>query len=398
MPVTHPLTFDDTEVAFASKSDRELKRMYWLFAAMNSNVFVRFGTQAVILALKLKLPIKKLIKSTVFGHFCGGETIQECKKTIANLGASGIGTILDYSAEGEKSEAGFEANKEEILQTVMNAGTTAHIPFAVMKVSALGSEELMARCQNGKQLDGKEVQAFDNIHRRLEELCSKAHELNVRMFIDAEDYAYQGVIDEMALEMMRKFNKERAIVYTTLQFYRWDAYDKLVDLYEKGNAEGFFLGVKLVRGAYMEAERERAEELGYKDPIQPTKQATDLDYNRALDFCAANHKQIAFCSGSHNEQSNLLLTSLMQQYGIAKDDQGVFFAQLYGMSDNISFKLSKEGYNVAKYVPYGPVEKVMPYLIRRAEENTSVAGQTGREFVLIKKEIERRRRTEAVFS
>ncbi|CAD5254972.1 MULTISPECIES: proline dehydrogenase family protein [unclassified Imperialibacter] len=391
MPVTHPFTFEDTEVAFASKSDRELKKMYWLFAAMNSNFLVRFGTQGVILALKMKLPIKKLIKSTVFGHFCGGETIQECKQTISELGASGIGTILDYSAEGEKTEAGFEANKEEIMQTVMNAATSAHIPFAVMKVSGLGSEELMTKSQDGKQLNGKEQKAFDNIHRRVEELCSKAHELNVRIFIDAEDYAYQGVIDGLALEMMRKYNKERVIVYTTFQFYRWDAYDKLVVLHEKGKAEGFYIGVKLVRGAYMENERERAEDLGYKDPIQPTKQATDIDYNRALDFCAANHKRIAFCSGSHNEQSNALLTSLMQQYGIAKDDPGVFFAQLYGMSDNISFKLSKEGYNVAKYVPYGPLEKVMPYLIRRAEENTSVAGQTGREFSFIKKEIERRK-------
>lgn len=392
MPVTHPFTFDDTEVAFAAKSNKELRRMYYLFASMNSNFLVRFGTQGVILALKLKLPIRKLIKSTVFGHFCGGENIHECKNAIARLGQSGIGTILDYSAEGEKTDAGFEANKEEIMQTVVNAATGAHIPFAVMKVSGLGSEELMVKVQDGKQLNDQERQAFANVHRRVEELCRRACEMQVKIFIDAEDFAYQGVIDDLANEMMEKYNKERPIVHNTYQFYRWDAYNKLVKAHELSKESGFFLGAKLVRGAYMEKERERAEELGYKDPIQPDKAATDADYNRALEYCASHYKTISFCAGSHNEQSNILLTELMQKFGIAKNDPSVYFAQLYGMSDNISMKLSREGYNVAKYVPYGPVEKVMPYLIRRAEENTSVAGQTSREFVLIKKELERRKK------
>ncbi len=392
MEVSHPMTFDDTEVAFASKSDQELRKMYWLFASMNSNFLVRFGTQAVILALKLKLPIKKLIKKSLFSHFCGGETIHECKQTIAKLGASGIGTILDYSAEGEKTEVGFEANKEEIIHTILNAATTAHIPFAVMKVSGLGSEELMTKVQDGIQLNDAEQRAFASLHRRVEELCSKAHELNVRIFIDAEDYAYQDTIDDLATEMMERYNRERAIVFNTYQLYRKDAYQKMVKAHEIAGERGYYLGVKLVRGAYMEKERERAEEMGYEDPIQPTKAATDSDYNKAVEYCAARHREIAFCSGTHNEASNVLLTELMEKYGIAKNHPNVFFGQLYGMSDNISFRLSKEGYNVAKYVPYGPVEKVLPYLFRRAEENTSIAGQTGREFSLIKKEIERRKR------
>ena len=391
MDVTHPITFDDTEVAFASKSDQELRKMYWLFASMNSNLLVRFGMQAVILALKLKLPIKKLIKKSLFDHFCGGETIQECKQTIAKLGASGIGTILDYSAEGENTEEGFEANKDEKMQTVLNAATSAHIPFAVMKVSGLGSEELMTKVQDGIQLNDTEARAFEAIGRRVGELCERAHQLNVRIFIDAEDYAYQDVIDRLAIEMMEKFNREAAIVYTTSQLYRRDAYEKLVNWHENAREKGYFLGVKLVRGAYMERERERAEEMGYPDPIQPDKAATDRDFNKALEYCAARYKELPFCAGSHNEGSNMLLTELMERYGIARNHPNVFFAQLYGMSDNISFKLSKEGYNVAKYVPYGPVEKVMPYLFRRAEENTSIAGQTGREFSLIKKEIERRK-------
>lgn len=393
MDVTHPITFDDTEVAFASKSDQELRKMYWLFASMNSNLLVRFGMQAVILALKLKLPIKKLIKISLFDHFCGGETIQECKQTIAELGASGIGTILDYSAEGENTEEGFEANKQEIMKTVLNAATSAHIPFAVMKVSGLGSEELMTKVQDGIQLNDAEARAFEAIGRRIEELCEKAHQLNVRIFIDAEDYAYQDVIDRLAIEMMEKYNREESIVYTTSQLYRSDAYKKLVNWHEYAREKGYFLGVKLVRGAYMERERERAEEMGYADPIQPDKAATDRDFNKALEYCAARYNELAFCAGSHNEGSNMLLTELMEKYGVAKNHPNVFFAQLYGMSDNISFKLSKEGFNVAKYVPYGPVEKVMPYLFRRAEENTSIAGQTGREFSLIKKEIRRRKIT-----
>ena len=391
MDVTHPITFDDTEVAFASKSDQELRKMYWLFASMNSNLLVRFGMQAVILALKMKLPIKKLIKISLFDHFCGGETIQECKQTIAELGASGIGTILDYSAEGENSEEAFEANKVEIMQTILNAATSAHIPFAVMKVSGLGSEELMAKVQDGIQLNDTESRAFEAIGRRVGELCEKAHQLNVRIFIDAEDYAYQDVIDRMAIKMMEQYNREGAIVYTTTQLYRKDAHKKLVFWYESAREKGYSLGVKLVRGAYMEKERERAEEMGYPDPIHHDKAATDRDFNKALEYCATRYNELAFCAGSHNEGSNTLLTELMEKYGIARNHPNVFFAQLYGMSDNISFRLSKEGYNVAKYVPYGPVEKVMPYLIRRAEENTSIAGQTGREFSLIKKEIRRRK-------
>lgn len=391
MEVTHPFSFDDTEVAFASKSDQELRKMYWLFASMNSNLLVRFGTQAVILALKLKLPIRKLIKKTLFSHFCGGETIHECKQTIAKLGAGGIGTILDFSAEGEKSEPGFDANKAEIMQTILNAATSAHIPFAVMKVSGLGSEKLMGKVQNGIQLNEGEKEAYANIHRRVEELCKRAHELNVRIFIDAEDYAYQDVIDGFAEEMMEKYNKAQAIVFNTYQLYRRDAYSKLVSSYGRAKDRGYFLGAKLVRGAYMEKERERAETLGYPDPIQPDKAATDRDFDRAVQFCAERYKEISFCAGSHNERSNLLLTELMGKFGIPKNHPNVFFAQLYGMSDNISFKLSKEGYNVAKYVPYGPVEKVLPYLFRRAEENTSIAGQSGREFSLIKKEMARRK-------
>ncbi len=384
------ISFDDTAVAFASKSDDELKKMYLLFASMNSNFLVSVGTAALKFGLKLNLPIRALIKKTIFEHFCGGESIEDSEQTIQALAAYNIGTILDYSVEGEKVEAGFDKTAGEIIKTIERAKGSSHIPFSVFKVTGLASGAILEKAQKGT-LTPEEKTKYERIVERIDSICKKAYDNKVRIFVDGEESWMQDAIDEIVYGMMRKYNVEAPIVYNTFQMYRKDMLAKLKTAFQYAATYNYYLGAKLVRGAYMEKERERAEKEGYEDPIQPDKEATDEDYNRALKFCMDNKQRVALCSGSHNEYSNYYLTVLMDKHGLKKDDERVYFAQLYGMSDNISFNLVKAGYNVAKYVPYGPVEAVMPYLFRRAEENTSIAGQTSREFLLIKKELQRRK-------
>jgi proline dehydrogenase len=388
------ISFEDTATAFASKSDLELKKMHLLFAAMNSNALVSTGTFFMKAALKFGLPIKSPIKHTLFEQFCGGESISECENAIQELANYHIKTILDYSVEGEKTEAGFDATTREILATIERAKGDANIPFSVFKVTGIAATRLLEKKQSGSLLSEAEKISFDKVVNRVDTICKKAYDNNVRIFIDGEESWIQETIDELAYEMMRKYNKEQPIVYNTFQMYLSASLNKLKDALHNAVMHNYYLGAKLVRGAYMEKEREEARRRGIPDPVQPDKESTDEDFDKALLFCMNEKQRIAICSGSHNEHSNYYLTVLMDKHGLAPNDSRVYFAQLYGMSDHISYNLAKAGYNVAKYVPYGPIESVMPYLFRRAEENTSIAGQSSREFNLIQKEL-RRRKAEA---
>lgn len=391
MPVKPKISFENLEVAFAPKSNGELRKMYYIFATMNSNLAVSLGIKLADLAFSLKLPINGIMKSTMFGHFCGGESIEDCQKTVNKLAEFGVKTILDYSVEGKGDEASFEATKKEILRTIERSAGDDNIPFAVFKVTGLGDYGIMTKLQESKTLSDQERADFERLEKRVDELCAAAHQVGTKVLIDAEDSWYQDIVDGLVYKAMEKYNTKTCVVYNTYQMYRHDMLQRLKDAHRAAQEKGYFLGAKLVRGAYMEKERERAAKKGYQSPIQPDKGSTDRDYNAALKYCMENIDSIALVSGSHNEDSNLMLTELIAAKGLDEKDDRVYFAQLYGMSDNISFNLADAGYNVVKYVPYGPVEKVMPYLSRRAEENTSVAGQSSREFDLIKKEMNRRK-------
>jgi proline dehydrogenase len=385
-----PVFFEDTSVAFASKSDAKLRKTYWLFSLMNQARVVNLGTFFIKLALKLNLPIKNLVRATIFEQFCGGETINDCDTTITMLSRSGIGTILDYSVEGEDKESSFEATAVEILKTIDKAASSKTIPFSVFKVTGIASADLLEKIQRKDPLSEGDKASYERVKERVERLCSHAYNKSVRIFVDAEESWIQGIIDELAYEMMQKFNKDKAIVYNTFQLYRHETLETLKTAYLTARQKGYFLGGKLVRGAYMEKERLRARENEYFNPIHISKDATDIDYNLAVDFCLEHIEYISICLGTHNEYSSQYCACKMKKLGISQDDDRIWFAQLLGMSDNISFNLVKAGYNVAKYVPYGPINAVLPYLMRRAEENTSIAGQSSREFLLVKSELKRR--------
>lgn len=385
------LDFQDTETAFADKTTSELKEKHRLFKMMNSPSLVSFGTKMTNFALSIGLPVKGLIKHTVFEQFCGGETIEECQQTIEKLGRSNIGTILDYSVEGKSEEEDFEHTKDEIVKTIKRANEDPNIPFAVFKVSGIAPYGTLEKVSAGIELPEKSKLKWERIQNRVAEICEYAHSLDQPVFIDAEETWIQNAIDFMAERMMEKYNTEKAIVFTTIQLYRADGLVFLKSSHEKALEKGYIYGVKLVRGAYMEKERERAEEMGYPSPIQPDKAATDRDFDAAVEYCLENIETIAFVAGTHNEKSNQLLAQKMEQKGIAHDHPHVFFSQLYGMSDNLSYVLAKNGYNVSKYVPYGPVKDAVPYLTRRAAENTSVQGMMSRELEMIDRELKRRK-------
>ncbi|WKN45238.1 proline dehydrogenase family protein [Tunicatimonas pelagia] len=387
-----PVSFDNTEIAFSYKSNLDLRKTYWLFKSINYPFLTNIGTKVVKIALKLKLPIHGVLKHTLFQQFCGGETIADCTDTIQMLASHNVKTILDYSVEVKKTEEGFEHTTEETLRVIEAAQHTPDMPFCAFKMTGIMQFELMARVQAGQSLSAEQEAAFNRGKARLERLCEAAYQADVGIFIDGEESWIQEVIDSLANEMMQRYNQKKVIVYNTYQMYRHEMLDNLKKAYRQAVTHQYHLGVKLVRGAYMEKERDRAQEQGYTDPIQPNKEATDEDYNRALLYCL-NHKQrISLCSGSHNEYSNYYLTMLMEKHSVKPSDPRIYFAQLYGMSDNISFNLSRTGYNVAKYLPYGPLEAVMPYLFRRAEENTSVRGQSSRELTMVSQEMKRRKR------
>jgi proline dehydrogenase len=385
------ISFDNTKIAFSSKSDAELNRAYLLFKLVGSPALVKAGKSLTNIALGLKLPIRPFIKATIFKQFCGGENIDECKEVTENLAKFNIGSILDYSVEGKEDELDFDVTTQEIINTIVKANTSKHIPFSVFKVTGICRFSLLEKINANIPLSENEVLEFQRAKNRIEKICAKGFECNIPVLIDAEESWIQDAIDTIAEEMMQKFNKEKAIVFNTLQMYRHDRLAFLKKSFEKAKKDNYFLAVKIVRGAYMEKERARALEKGYPSPIQPDKASTDKDYDAALNFCVENFERIALCSGTHNEKSSALLAELLQQKKIDKKHPHFYFAQLLGMSDHISYNLSNAGYNVAKYVPYGPIKEVLPYLIRRAEENTSVAGQTSRELSLIIKERKRRK-------
>jgi proline dehydrogenase len=386
------VSFDNTEVAFQSKTNKDLKRAYWLFKIIASPTIVKVGKFFTNLALTIGLPIRKPVKATIFKQFCGGETIVECTDTIQHLGAFQVGTILDYSVEGKTSDEDFDKTVEIIISTIERAKNDKNIPFAVFKVTGIARFDLLEKASDKKhKLTDKEQKEIQIIIGRIDKIAKAAFDAKVPLFIDAEETWIQDAIDTWTFEMMLKYNKVEPIVYNTLQMYRHDRLEFLKDCNELAKKNGVFYGVKLVRGAYMEKERDRAASMNYPSPIQPNKDATDFDYNAALKFIVKHADVFALCAGSHNEESSLILTKLLAENAIASDNKQFYFAQLLGMSDHISYNLSHAGFNVAKYVPFGPVKEVMPYLLRRADENTSVAGQTGRELSLIMRELERRK-------
>jgi proline dehydrogenase len=387
------ISFDNTAIAFQSKSNKDLQKAYWLFRIVGNPSLVKIGKNATNMALNLGLPIKGLIRKTIFNQFCGGESIEHCALTIATLQKYGIGTILDYSVEGKTSNEDFDATVQEIKRTIDRAAKDTSIPFAVFKVTGIARFGILERANDpDTQLNEAEREELAAVCERIDQICKHAHQNNVPVFIDAEETWIQDVIDRISMQMMEKYNIEKAIVYNTLQMYRHDRLEFLRKSIVEAKEKKICLGIKLVRGAYMEKERERAQKMGYPSPIQADKKSSDNDFNEALEVMIENISCVAFCAGTHNEASSLLLTELMTKQQIESNDKRIYFAQLLGMSDHISYNLSYHGYNVAKYVPYGPIKEVMPYLLRRADENTSVAGQTSRELSLIIKEKERRKK------
>lgn len=383
------VSFDNTENAFKAKSNGDLSRSYWLFKMVGNPTLVKLGAKTA--PIGLALGFKGLIKNTIFKQFVGGETITECDRVINELGKYNIGTILDYSIEGKESETDFDACCKETIETIHKAKGDKHIPFCVFKVTGLARFDLLEKVSEKGELTQEEINEFEKVRQRVHLICTEAHAADQPLFIDAEESWIQTAIDDLADENMMLFNKEKAIVFNTFQLYRKDRLEFLKSTIEKGKANGFHVGAKLVRGAYMEKERARAIAKKYPSPIQDSKEKSDTDYNAALEECVKNIGMMGLCAGTHNEISSLFLVELLNKYAIQSSDKRIFFSQLFGMSDHISYNLALANYNVAKYVPYGPVKEVLPYLIRRAQENTSVKGQTGRELSLIIKEKQRRR-------
>ncbi len=376
--------FNNTEQAFRHLSDAELRKALLLFRTVGSPTLVRLGKVLMNVALALRIPVGWAIRPTVYAHFCGGETIAESEGTVAQLARGRVHTILDYSAEGKESEKELDATRDEVLAAIDAAQGDERHAFSVFKVSGVAPTPVLRD-------PGSDPAAWERVKARVAALCGRAAETGGRIFIDAEETWFQGAIDALAEEQMSRLNRERAVVFNTVQLYRHDRLAYLKALTERAQREGWHLGVKLVRGAYMEKEREKAAEAGKPSPIQPDKAASDRDYDAALAWCIDHG--VSVCSGSHNVASNALLCELMERAGLEPGDDRVWFAQLLGMSDPISFNLAASGYNVAKYVPYGPIREAIPYLIRRAEENTSVAGQTSRELSLLRAEVQRRKAT-----
>lgn len=390
-PVTH-LSFEDTKVAFKHLSDTELRKSYWLFKAISNGLLARVGPFFAKSAIFLGLPISGLIKATLFKQFCGGETINECTPVILRLFANGVGTILDYSVEGGNNEKAFDHTAEQILNSVKKAVEMPDaIPFCVFKVTGLVRFSLLEKVANGSKLEDFEEVEWQKAVGRIDLICKTGSELYQPVMIDAEESWIQDAIDKVAISMMKKYNQRRPIVFSTYQLYRTDKLTSLINDLTIAKTHNFILGAKLVRGAYMEKERKRATDLGCPSPIHPNKQATDRDFNAAVSFCLDNIENLSFIVASHNEHSCKVLVEEMEQLQVSRGHMHIYFAQLLGMSDRITFNLAKHQFNVAKYVPYGPIKSVLPYLLRRAEENSAITGQMERELELINKELKRRK-------
>lgn len=404
---SNPLSFDNTEYAFAYKSDKELRKANFLFSGMGIGWLVRFGTRVTPWAINAGLPVKGIIRKTIFEQFVGGETLQQTAVVARKLGQYNVQAILDYGVEGgEDGEAGFDHACEEFIKVIEYAATQPNIPFMSVKVTGIARFALLEKLDSSvatvggslmkryvkalNDLTPDEKEEWQRVNNRLLKICQTAADKKVGVFIDAEETWIQDPVDVLTTLMMDQFNRSRAVVFNTFQLYRHDRLKFLQDSLEAANERNFILGAKLVRGAYMEKERKRAAENGYPSPIQPDKESCDRDYNEAIRFCVDHLDRISLVVASHNEYSNLYTTQLLDKKGLSHNHPHVHFSQLYGMSDNITFNLARAGFAVSKYLPFGPIQDVIPYLMRRAQENSSVAGQTGRELGLIRKEMKRR--------
>jgi len=383
--------FENTATAFALKTDAELERAYFLFKMIANEPLVKMGTLMTNFAIKAHLPVEGLIRATVFDHFCGGVNEADCMPVVDKMYDKGVCSVLDYSVEGKDEEDPLDNATEMILKILDFVKEKDAIPFAVFKPTGFGRFALYQKIGEGRKLTATEEAEWQRVVNRFDRVCKKAHDLEVSLLIDGEESWMQDAADTLVEDMMRKYNRKKTVVFNTLQTYRWDRLEYLKELHERGRSEGFKIGIKVVRGAYMEKEHERALDMGYPTPICASKAATDHTFDTSVAYMVDHLDDISLFSGTHNEESCHKLMELMQAKGLAKDHPGIWFGQLYGMSDHISFNLAANGYNVAKYLPFGPVRDVMPYLIRRAEENTSVAGQTSRELSLLKKERQRRK-------
>lgn len=383
--------FENTAIAFELKSDSQLERAYFLFKLISKEPLVRIGTAVTNFAIKAHLPVEGLIRATVFDHFCGGVNEKDCLPIIDNMYGNGVYSILDYSAEGKSVDNQFDFAMEKTLEILDFVKEKDAMPFAVFKPTGFGRFKLFEKVSQGSELSEDEQAEWGRLVNRFDRVCQKAHQLDVALLIDAEESWMQDAADDLVLDMMRKYNKEKAIVYNTFQMYRWDRMGYIVKLHEMAKEEGFKIGAKVVRGAYMEKENDRADEKGYESPICKNKRLTDENFDAAIDYMMEHLEDFSIFSGTHNEKSTLKLVDLMEDRSIETNDGRIWFGQLFGMSDHITYNLAAQGYHAVKYVPYGPVRDVMPYLIRRAEENTSVAGQTSRELALIEKERKRRK-------
>lgn len=383
--------FENTKNAFALKSDSELERAFFLFRMIANEPLVKIGTMMTNFALKAQLPVDGLIRSTVFDHFCGGVNEEDCLPVVDKMYSKGVCSVLDYSVEAKEEEAQFDAALAKTLKILAFVKEKDSMPFAVFKPSGFGRFELFEKLGTGATLTPEEQEEWDRVVTRFDQVCAKTQKMEVRLLIDAEESWMQTAADALVEKLMRKYNTERPYIYNTLQMYRWDRMDYLKAQHQKAREGGYYLGYKLVRGAYLEKENERANSLGYPTPICGSKEETDANFNAAIDYIMDHLSELSLFAGTHNEGSAHKIVNSMDEKGLVPGDENVWFGQLYGMSDHISYNLSSMGYNVAKYLPFGPVRDVMPYLIRRAEENTSVAGQTNRELELIRKERKRRK-------
>lgn len=383
--------FNDTKTAFKLKSNTELDRAIFLFSMMSKQRLVQAGIFLTKLSLKLHLPVEGLIKKTIFEQFCGGITEEDCKPVTKEMYDANLHSILDYSVEGKETEAEFDSALEKKKSLIKFAAKSQELPFAVFKPTGIGRFYIWEKVSEKINLSEDEKEEWERVKNRVEDLCKTAYEEKVRLYADAEETWMQTAADELMEEMMKKYNKDGVYIFNTFQCYRWDRLQYVKDLHERAKKEGFKVGAKIVRGAYMEKENARAKKLGYTTPICENKEATDVQFNSVMSYCLANLDDISVFIGSHNEVSNYLALQIMEDKNLAQDDQRIWFSQLYGMSDHISYNLAKKGYNAAKLLPFGPVRDVVPYLLRRAQENTSVKGQTGRELSLLREEKKRRK-------
>lgn len=389
--MANSLDFSNTEIAFASKTDQELKETLRLFKLMKNPNLVKLGSGLAMLMVRLKLPLlDPLIKATVFRQFCGGTNLLDCQTTIDRLYKNKTFSVLDYGAEAKDSEKDFDHTLNEILKTVQFAAANASVPVVSLKISSLARNAFLEKWQGKNPLDQAEEAELTKIRKRLNRILHLASDMGVGVFIDAEESWVQEAMDTLVEELMESYNKKKVVAYNTYQMYRTDRLEVLKKAFEKAQNRNYYLGAKIVRGAYMEKERKRAADQGYPTPIYATKEETDEAFNQAIRFCVEHYNRISSCNASHNLESSMLMASLITDKLIPRNHSHLNFCQLLGMSDNITFNLAHHGFNVAKYVPYGPIFEVIPFLIRRAEENTSITGEVGRELNLIREEVNRR--------